>query len=52
VSGTGQRLASTEALRTAHLDAVKKVRATITDPRHAAQLDTVIAALEKLIGGG
>jgi retinol-binding protein 3 len=43
-------VASTEALRTAHLAAVKKVRATATDPRHAAQLDTVIAALEKPAG--
>jgi hypothetical protein len=34
-----------DALRAAHLDALKKVRATATDPRHQQQLDAAIAAL-------
>lgn len=39
-----------EALRAAHIDALKKVRTTATDPRHRAQLDAAIAALEKPTG--
>lgn len=41
-----------EALRAAHVDALKKVRTTVSDPRHRAQLDTAIAALEKAAAAG
>ena len=34
-----------DALRAAHLDALKKVRSAATDPRHQQQLDAAIAAL-------
>ena len=36
-----------DALRAAHLDALKKVRATATDPAHRKELDGAIAALGK-----
>ena len=35
-----------EALRAAHLDALKKIRPTATDPGHRNELDRAIAALE------
>ena len=35
-----------EALRAAHLDALKKIRPTATDPAHRAELDRAIAALD------
>lgn len=40
-------VAAAQALATAHLDALKKVRGSATDPRHRAQLDSAIVALEK-----
>ncbi len=36
-----------DALRAAHLDALKKIRATATDPDHRSDLDRAIAALSK-----
>lgn len=36
-----------QALDAAHLDALKKIRAGATDPRHQQQLDTAITALEQ-----
>lgn len=36
-----------QALRAAHLDALKNVRETATDPRHQQDLDRAIAALQK-----
>ena len=39
------KVPAADALRAAHLDALKKVRAAATDPRHQQQLDTAIAAL-------
>ena len=36
-----------QALEAAHLDALKKIRAGTTDPRHQQQLDAAIAALEQ-----
>jgi C-terminal processing protease CtpA/Prc len=36
-----------DALRTAHLDALKKIRATATDPEHRNELDRAIAAVGK-----
>ena len=36
-----------DALRAAHLDALKKIRATATDPEHRNELDRAIAALGK-----
>jgi C-terminal processing protease CtpA/Prc len=36
-----------DALRAAHLDALKKIRATATDPQHRSELDRAIAALGK-----
>ena len=36
-----------DALRAAHLDALRKIRATATDPEHRSELDRVIAALSK-----
>ncbi|HJR59682.1 MAG TPA: S41 family peptidase [Vicinamibacterales bacterium] len=40
-------VAAADALGAAHLDALKKVRAAATDPRHREQLGAAIAALEK-----
>jgi retinol-binding protein 3 len=40
-------VAADDALRTAHLDALKKVRAEATDARHQQDLDRAIAALQK-----
>lgn len=39
-----------QALQAAHLDALKKIRATATDPRHQQQLDAAIANLQKTTG--
>ena len=39
--------AAAEALKAAHLDALQKLRATATDPRHQKDLDAAIAALRK-----
>lgn len=39
------KVAAEQALTAAHLDALKKVRATVTDQRHLDQLDAAIAAL-------
>jgi retinol-binding protein 3 len=36
-----------DALRAAHLDALRKIRATATDPEHRNELDRAIAALGK-----
>jgi hypothetical protein len=36
-----------QALDAAHMDALKKIRADATDPRHQQQLDAAIAALQK-----
>ena len=36
-----------DALRTSHLDALKKIRASVTDPEHRNELDRAIAALGK-----
>lgn len=36
-----------DALRAAHLDALKKIRGEATDPRHQQDLDRAIAALQK-----
>ena len=36
-----------DALRVAHLDALRKIRATATDPEHRNEIDRVIAALGK-----
>ncbi len=36
-----------DALRAAHLDALKKIRATATDPEHRSELDRAIASLGK-----
>lgn len=44
------KVAAAEALAAAHLDALKTIRAGTTDPRHRAQLDAAIAALEKTQG--
>ena len=41
---------SARALDAAHLDALKKVRATTTDQRHREQLDSAIGVLEKRAG--
>ena len=41
-----------EALRAAHLDALRRVRAAATDSRHREQLDAAIATLEKTTGPG
>jgi hypothetical protein len=41
------KVAADQALTAAHLDALKKIRATATDPRHRAQLESAIAALDK-----
>lgn len=41
------KVAAADALRTAHLDALTKIRATATDPRHQQELDRAIAALQK-----
>jgi C-terminal processing protease CtpA/Prc len=37
----------TDALRAAHLDALKKILSTATDPAHRNELDRAIAALAK-----
>jgi retinol-binding protein 3 len=39
-----------KALEAAHLDALKKIRQTATDPRHRDQLDAAITALQKQSG--
>jgi hypothetical protein len=39
-----------DALRTAHLDALKKLRESATDARHREQLDAAIAAVQKSAG--
>jgi C-terminal processing protease CtpA/Prc len=36
-----------DALKAAHLDALKKIRASATDPRHQKDLDAAIEALQK-----
>jgi hypothetical protein len=41
------KVEAAQALRTAHLDALKKVRESATDARHREQLDAAIAALQK-----
>ena len=40
------KVASADALKAAHLDALRKLRATATDPRHQQELDRVIATLK------
>ncbi|MBA2302189.1 MAG: S41 family peptidase [Acidobacteria bacterium] len=45
------KVAAAGALQAAHLDALKKLRATAADPRHRDQLDAAIAALDKATGG-
>ena len=44
------KIEATNALQAAHLDALKKIRATAADARHREQLDAAIAALEKQRG--
>jgi C-terminal processing protease CtpA/Prc len=41
------KIESGQALQAAHLDALKKILATATDPRHREQLESAIAALQK-----
>jgi hypothetical protein len=41
------KIGAADALRAAHLDALKTLRATATDSRYRDQLDAAIAALEK-----
>jgi C-terminal processing protease CtpA/Prc len=41
------KVTADEALSAAHLDALKKIRAAATDPRHREQLDTAISTLTK-----
>ena len=41
------KTASGQALQAAHLDALKKILATATDPRHREQLESAIAAVQK-----
>ena len=41
------KVESARALNAAHLDALKKIKESATDPRHKEQLDRAIAALEK-----
>jgi hypothetical protein len=44
------KVEAAKALQAAHLDAVKRIRETATDPRHREQLDAVIAELQKQVG--
>ena len=44
------KVEAAKALQAAHLDAVKRIRETATDPRHREQLDAVIADLQKQVG--
>jgi retinol-binding protein 3 len=40
------KVASADALKVAHIDALRKLRTTATDPRHQQELDRVIATLK------
>ena len=44
------KVEAAKALEAAHLDALKKIRQTATDPRHRDQLDAAITALQKQSG--
>jgi hypothetical protein len=46
------KVESATALRSAHLDALKRIRESATDSRHREQLDRAIATLEKGSGTG